>query len=403
MIPKHCSCLQVKDYLPYFGSKLTARTQPECSMTAVWGHLFQRQGLFPTPTGRHALWYFLERVDLQAGDEVLIAAYNFYVIVRLVVQKGLVPVFVDIDPETLCLDATDLAQKVTDRSRLVIVTHMFGNPANLTEIGAVCRQHELLLFEDCAHGVGTLWETEQVGQAGDGALFSFGVEKLINTFGGGMLVLSDHLAAGYGPPPHPVSKLTSFMDTFGRCIRSVLTAPRLYGWTLYPATRLGERALPQLREWIIPAKDDPDYRFASQSRAPFKPFMKQMQALQLARLAENISRRRDIMRQIKTRLSHVAEIAFLDEDKHGRSNGSYFGIVVPDPAALARHLARHGIGSNPQEYYDCAALAQFSAYRTPCTHAGYTSDHLLRLPSYPWLRAAEIEHIGHTIEAFWHG
>lgn len=403
MIPKHCSCLQAKDYLPYLSSRLMARKQQELSMIAVWGHLFHRQGLFPTPTGRHALWYFLELVDFQAGDEILIAAYNLYVIVRLIVQKGLVPVFVDIDPETLCLDAKDLAQKVTERSRLVIVTHMFGNPANLREIGAVCRQHELLLFEDCAHGVGTLWETEQVGQAGDGALFSFGVEKLINTFGGGMFVLSDIWAAGYCLPPHPVSELTSFMDTFGRCIRSVLTAPRLYGWTLYPATRLGERALPQLKELIIPAKDDPDYRFVSESRAPFKPFMKQMQALQLARLAENISRRREIMQQIKTRLSHVAEIEFLDEDKHGRCNGSYFGVYVPDPAALARYLARHGIGSNPQEYYDCAALAQFSEYRTHCRYAGYASEHLLRLPSYPWLRAAEVEHIGRTIEAFWHG
>jgi dTDP-4-amino-4,6-dideoxygalactose transaminase len=173
---------------------------------------------------------------------------------------------------------------------------------------------------------------------------------------------------------------------------------------LYPATRLGEWTLPQLREWIIPAKDDPDYRFVNRSRAPFKPFMKQMQTLQLARLVENIARRRDIIQQIKTGLSHIAEIRFLDEDKHGRSNGSYFGLYVPDPAALTRHLARHGIGSNPQEYYDCAALAQFSAYRPPCLHAGYASDHLLRLPSYPWLRPAEIEHIGTTIGAFFgHG
>jgi dTDP-4-amino-4,6-dideoxygalactose transaminase len=346
------------------------------------------------------LWYFLERVDLQPGDEVLVSAYNFYVMVRLIVQKGLVPVFVDIEPTTLNMDAQDLARKVTSRSRLVLVTHMFGQPANLREIKAICDQHDLLLFEDCAHAIGTRSEGEQVGQAGDGALFSFGVEKLINTFGGGMLVLADRWAEGYQPPKHPVTGLASFGDTLSRCLVTWLMTPQWYGSILYPAKKFSDQHLRQLKQIINPAKDNPEYRFEVNSRAPFKPFMVEMQARQLARLSDNISRRREIIHQLKRRFSRITAITLLDEDKHGQSNGSYFGICVPDPEALTAYLEAHGIDANPHEFYNCAALDQFAPYHNCCPQADYASGHLLRLPSYPWLRAEEVEHIGNTIEQF---
>lgn len=402
MIPKHVPCLQAKDYAPYLTSGFQTS---QLTMPQVWGHLFKRQGLFPTPTGRYALWYFLELVDLQPGDEVLVGAYNFYVIVRLLLQKGLKPVFVDIDPQTLSMDAVDLARKITPRSRLVIVTHMFGHPANLAAITPLCQEKQLLLFEDCAHGVGTLAQTatgelEQVGQAGAGALFSFGIEKLVTSFGGGMLVLADDLAARYQPPQHEVPALRSFQDTLSRVLIASCMHPRLYGGSIYRVAKFGDRRLPMLQHIIAPAKDNPHYRFVAESRAPFKPFMLRMHQLQLARLTENINRRRAIVQAIKARLAHIEEIGLLHEDEHGRSNGAYFGLYAPDPGALAQDLETHGIDSNPQEYYDCTRLAQFMDYATPCPHADYASHHLLRLPSYPWLSDREVDTIATTIAAF---
>lgn len=408
MIPKHVPCLPASDYTPYLAAGLRSGRDRQLSMPQVWGGLFHRQGLFPTPTGRYALWYFLELLDLQPGDEVLVGAYNFYVIVRLLLQKGLTPVFVDIDPETLGMNAEDLARKITPRSRLVIVTHMFGHPANLAAISALCQAKQLLLFEDCAHGVGTLaqkttGDVEQVGQAGDGALFSFGIEKLVTSFGGGMLVLADALAARYQPPAHNVPGLLSFRDTFSRALIACFMHPRLYGASIHRIATFGDRRLPALQHIIAPAKDNPDYRFVANSRAPFKPFMLRMHQQQLARLPENVNRRRAIVQSIKARLPSIDEIGLLQEDKHGRSNGAYFGLYVPDPLALAHYLAAHGIDSNPQEYYDCTTLTQFAPYAATCEHANYASHHLLRLPSYPWLQDREVDHIATTIAAFFAG
>ena len=137
-----------------------------------------------------------------------------------------------------------------------------------------------------------------------------------------------------------------------------------------------------LKQLLDPSKDDPQYRFVANRRAPFKPWMLKMHALQLARLAQNVARRRVIVAQCKTALRGFADVALLDEDRYGLSNGAYFGIYVPEPKRTARDLLRSGVGSGAQEFLDCASLVQFSEYAADCGHARYAASHLLRLPSY---------------------
>lgn len=404
LLPSHSASLQSRDFFPYLVSRLLSGKYRRISIVKMWEPLIRERQIIPTPTGRHALWYFLGIAGLKKGDEVLIAGYNFYVIVRIIVQKGLVPVFVDIDPETLCMDAADLANKITRRSRLVVVTHMFGNPANVSEIHSICKKNKILMFEDCAHAVGTLEKTTPVGQLGNGSLFSFGIQKLLTCFGGGMLVLSNHFTENEKKFQHNVSRLKSFLDTFSRFLSSFFMTGKLYGWFAYPLIKLSmildRLGMAHLRNILEPSRDNPHYRFDVNRRAPFKPFMKRMIQLQMARLEENISRRRAIVQRVKSRLRHLPEIKLLNEDKHGRSNGSYLGIYVPAPEKLSRYLKERGILSHPHEFYDCSNLEQFSEFGTYCEHSLYASEHLLRLPSYPSLRDAEVDYMLSAIESY---
>ncbi len=393
MIPKHSSCLEAADFLLW----LRTREGDDDLLTAearlVWEDVLPDRSVYPTPTGRHAFWYFLEAMDLAEGDEVLVPAYNFYVMVRLIVQRGLRPVFVDIDPATLTIDVDDLEAKITARSALVLVTHMFGNPADLGSIRALCDTHDLLLFEDCAHAVGTTVDGRQVGQAGDGALFSFGVEKLVNSFGGGLLALSDDHAERFELPRHRQGRAASMADTTSRALVSALNRPRWYGWALYPARTAGDRLLPRLKAVVNPAKDNPDYRFDPAGRAPHKRFMPAMHRRQLRRLADNVERRRAHVEAMRKGLAPIPGVELLDEDRHGRANGAYFGVYVDDHETLAAELARNGIEANPHEFYDCSRLEQFSAFAGHNPHAARASDHLLRLPSYPRLQPADTARI----------
>lgn len=400
MIPKHTSCLETGDFLTWMRTRDGNDSELTADVRRVWDTIIDRRQVFPTPTGRHAFWYFLEAMDLAEGDEVLVPAYNFYVMVRLVIQRGLTPVFVDIDPDTLTIDVDDLAHKITPRSAMVLVTHMFGNPADLPRIQELCADHDLLLFEDCAHAVGTTVGGVQVGQAGDGALFSFGVEKLVNSFGGGLLALADEHAERFQLPAHRPGVVSSVVDTVSRAAVSALNRPRLYGLALYPARRAGDRLLPRLKAVVNPAKDNPDYRFEPTSRAPHKRFMPAMHRRQLVRLDDNIARRRRHVADMKKRLSGVAGVDLLDEDRYGTSNGAYFGIYVDDHEALSAELAAHGVEANPHEFYDCSALEQFAPYASHNPAATRASRHLLRLPSYPRLTSDTTGHIAMVIDRF---
>ncbi len=401
VIPRHVPSLNAGDYAAYARPRRPGRADQAEALEALWRSRLGPCRIVPTPTGRQALWEFLDRAGLQDGDEVLVAAYNFYVIVRILLQRQLVPVFVDIEPDTLCMDPADLARKVTTRSRLVLVTHLFGNPADLARITAVCRPHGLLLFEDCAHAVGTMCGGAHAGSRSDGALFSFGIYKIVNTFGGGMLALPQgSRAAGQGGARPPAARgPAAFLDTFVRCAVSWLLRPRWHTAILYPVMKFAERFLPGLHRLVYPSGNDPAYRFRLGDRAPFQPFMTAMMARQLGRLERQIERRRDIAARLKTLLVDVPQVRPLNEDRHGRSNLSYLGCYVPDPEASAAYLEREGLLANPHEYYECSSLPQFSEHATPCERAAYAAKHLLRLPNSPAMSDVDVSRLAAALRA----
>ena len=117
-LPVHSSCLRFGDFLTYGKSLWLSKTYDRIALQELWEPYLQSRTILPSPTGRHALHSFLALADLAAGDEVLLASYNFHVVVRIVLQANLVPVFVDIDPETLCMDPDDLRRKITKRSKV---------------------------------------------------------------------------------------------------------------------------------------------------------------------------------------------------------------------------------------------------------------------------------------------
>lgn len=406
-VTKHTAGLRAAEYLAYLRGFASTSAADPAEVRSVWSGLLPDRALVPTPTGRHALWLFLELAGLRPGDEVIVAGYNFYVIVRLLIQRGLVPVFADVEPDTLCMDPALLDGLRTPRTRMVLVTHIFGHPADMAAIAPWCRAHGLLLFEDCAHAVGTTVDSgspaagRQAGLWGDGALFSFGVEKLINSFGGGLLAVRPDLARGALPPAPAVPWTTSILDHLVRFAYSAATAPAAYRLALHPSARALRRVSPRgetaVHDFFHPSKDDPDYRFHEASRPPFKPFMTRMQAGQLRRLDENVARRRSRIARMRRGLAGVPGVEACGMDRHGRANGSYFALRVPDPRRLYTELGDAGIATHPREFLDCASLPQFAEYAADCPVAREATARVLRLPSHPLMSDPDADRVAASI------
>ena len=401
LLPKHSPAMRPMDF-----AQAARRTRdPNAHLQALWNPKLPGKRVFGMPAGRHALWAFLDAANISHDGEVIVAAYNYYVIVRLLVQWGLRPVFVDIDHDTLNLDPAGVAKTITDRTRLVVVTHMFGVPANLDAILAVCKPMSVKVFEDCAHAVGSSdIHGLQLGTRGDGALFSFGPQKIVNCFGGGMLALGAALARDWTPPSPPKVSWTVAAATPTKALMSVFMTPSLYRCTLRPLIKLGrsmaERGWPWLRDVASPSKDLNGYRFDLKSRPPFAAFMPFLCARQLGRLERNVRVRRAIIAQIKAATAHLTCYKFLDEDRFGRANGSYFGVYIEDVGAFTRFMLTKGIEVEPHAFYDCASLPQFADFATKCSLAQLASDHLVRLPSYPQLTGRQLKRIIQAMEHY---
>ncbi|MDO8655289.1 MAG: aminotransferase class I/II-fold pyridoxal phosphate-dependent enzyme [bacterium] len=139
-------------------------------------------------SGRSSLLAILEALGLEKGDEVLLQAFTCNAVPNPIIWTGLKPIYVDCSREDFNMDAKDLAKKITKRSRAIIVQHTFGMPADMEKIGALCKEYNLFLIEDCAHALGAKFQGKQVGTFGDAAFFSFSRDKVISCVYGGMAI-----------------------------------------------------------------------------------------------------------------------------------------------------------------------------------------------------------------------
>lgn len=141
--------------------------------------------------GTTAIEMGLRAVGVVSGDEVIVPPYTFVATASAVMSLGAVPVFADIEPDTLCLDPLDAARKVTQRTRAIIPVHVGGRIADMEAINALAEQHGLAVLEDAAHAWGSQWRGQGAGTLGRCGTFSFQVSKNITAGEGGIVVTDD--------------------------------------------------------------------------------------------------------------------------------------------------------------------------------------------------------------------
>lgn len=125
---------------------------------------------------------------LRPGDEVIVPALSWSTTVWPLIQMGLVPVVVDIDPETLNIDPNAIEAAIGPKTRGVMIVHVYGNPCDMTNIEQICEQHSLMLIEDCCEALGAVFDGRPVGSFGRAGTFSFYFSHHMTTLEGGMTI-----------------------------------------------------------------------------------------------------------------------------------------------------------------------------------------------------------------------
>ncbi|MDP3900884.1 MAG: DegT/DnrJ/EryC1/StrS family aminotransferase [bacterium] len=140
------------------------------------------------PNGTLALAGALMAAGIKRGDEVIVPDYTMIASANAIVLAGATPVFVDIDPETLCLDLQLASKAVTKRTRALMLVTINGRFPAMEDAVALARKHKLFLLEDAAQSLGSFYRGRHLGTFGDAGILSFSAPKIITTGQGGAIL-----------------------------------------------------------------------------------------------------------------------------------------------------------------------------------------------------------------------
>ena len=185
-----------------------------------------RHGIAVT-NGTAALEVTMAALDIGPGDEVIVPDFTFVATASAVLFANALPVLVDVDPETYCLDPILTEAAITPRTRAIIAVHMGGHPADLDALQDIARKHEVYLIEDSAHAHASQWGGKKIGTFGKAGTFSFQSSKLMTAGEGGIIISND--------------------DAFERQARSVHDCGRMPGQWFYSHFIYGSNY--RLSEW----------------------------------------------------------------------------------------------------------------------------------------------------------
>lgn len=146
---------------------------------------------FAVDQGRKALLIALKSINITPGDEVIVQSLICQAVIDMILQLKAVPVLVDSSLDDFNQSISDIERKITSRTKAIIATHLYGNPADIEAIQQLARKNYIYIIEDCAHAVKAFYHDKNIGRFGDLAFFSFNFDKPISTGNGGMLIANN--------------------------------------------------------------------------------------------------------------------------------------------------------------------------------------------------------------------
>lgn len=145
----------------------------------------------PINSATSGLSVALAACGVSAGDEVIVPGLSFGATGTAVLLFNSIPVFVDVDPRTFCIDPEEIEKAITEKTKAILVVHLLGNVSNMAAVMDIASCHQLSVIEDCAQAPGSKWRGQFVGTIGRAGVFSFQQSKNIMTGEGGMITTND--------------------------------------------------------------------------------------------------------------------------------------------------------------------------------------------------------------------
>lgn len=352
-------------------------------------------------SGRSALFGALQALGVKKGDEVLLQAYTCAVVSNAILWTGATPVYVDID-DNFTLSVDDLERNIHSNTKVIIVQHTFGIPAQLEKILALAKKHNLFVIEDCAHVMGGTYQGKLLGTFGDIGLLSFGSEKPISCGRGGALVtmkkdLSDKIqnfeqSLSFVPTPVLQKQLRTF----------------IYFWMFKPlyGIGIGKWALAFLKKFHFLSKII-DEREKQGKNLPFYPSkfsnaLAKIALLQFSKL--DLMNKKRIERSLEYQSAFAGVLSLPQINESEPIPFLRFPLRIENPKQLLAFAKKRGVilgdwYSSPIAPSDVSG-ARMGYQENSCKNAEKIANESVNLPTHDSLTDSDITHIIEIVHTY---
>ncbi len=351
--------------------------------------------------GRMAFYYILRALDLPRGSEIILPALTFWVVPEIARVAGLKVVFADVNPETFTLDPASFERAITERTRAVVPTHLYGMSCDMAEILGIARRHGLAVIEDCAHALGAHYRGKPLGTLGDASFFSFQTLKPLNTYGGGMAVARDtrvaqRIAELSTSEPWPSEQRILSKLKVGK-IQRVFIKPRVFTFTAWPILYFTSftEATPDVYLWekirsLSPLPDNYTERYANVQAA--------LGMAGLDQIDEWTAAAQRHARVLDAALGSVPDVN-VPRVPADRDHVYYqYCVYCPDRDEAVRQCIRHGVDIETLHVDVCTRLELFGFGDKPGDAPGAEkAAEALQVPVYSSLSDADVELVARRV------
>ena len=354
----------------------------------------------PTPSGRVALSGLLHALGLKSGGEVILPALTFHSMSAVLVEHGLRPRFVDIDPSTYCIAPEKIEAAIGPDTVAIVPTHLYGRACDMEAIGRIAKARGLIVIEDCAQSCGGTYRGRRLGSLGDAAVFSFGPTKNLSALWAGMVTTnSDALAEGISSWIEDLARIPvgvlATRTVFAMAMRAV-TRPWIWRLLMVPTLGMLARRGTDPIEALTTESSQKKEKADRASRLTPRDFQGRIGLGQLARLdASNRLRIRNGDR-LRKRLAGVSGVEVPAASPTGENIYMSFPIRVNDRDAFRRRLLHLGVDTTTGYMSAGTDLPGFSEAGEGCM-AVDAAARMVHLPVYPELEESDMDRIAEAV------
>jgi perosamine synthetase len=333
---------------------------------------------------------------IRPGQKVILSPYTIADVINMVICAGGVPVFGDIDRSSCNIDTDAVARLLNDDIGAVLVTHFYGQMAEIETLRRLCADRNVPLIEDAAQSLGARLGQRAAGTFGKAGIFSFGMYKNVNSFYGGMVVTEDAaLAAAIRSEiaTWPYQSTTAFLSkVLSGVITDIATWPPIFRTFSFWVFRWAFVNRIDAINDRLKIDVDPEMKqtLPGSYRCRMTPLQARLILSQLDNIEPHAELRRKAAEIYHAGLADIPELIIAPLRRDGSHIYWYYPIQYRDRWDLVAHVMRQGRDITMSYHRNCAAMPCFAAFARDCPNAQATADSLIYLPTYPRYSEAEI-------------